>query len=49
MFDKSGGQCTWNKDAGECERWGASTVRPECNYWKPGLQDLPDPYYQGKP
>ncbi|XP_014552328.1 hypothetical protein COCVIDRAFT_110597 [Bipolaris victoriae FI3] len=49
MYDSKGGQCKTNPNAGECERWGATTVRPQCNYWKPGLQDLPDSYYQGKP
>ncbi|EDU40976.1 hypothetical protein PtrSN002B_005305 [Pyrenophora tritici-repentis] len=41
MIDSKGGQCVTNPNAGKCERWG-NDIRPECNYWKPGLQDLPD-------
>ncbi|XP_014554717.1 hypothetical protein COCVIDRAFT_104341 [Bipolaris victoriae FI3] len=42
MYDTKGALCKENNAAGYCERWGYSTVNPQCAYWKPGLPDLPN-------
>ncbi|EUC42409.1 hypothetical protein COCMIDRAFT_28952 [Bipolaris oryzae ATCC 44560] len=47
LYDSNGGLCATNRTAGECERWG-NLLRPQCDYWKPGLVDIPEPYYQGR-
>lgn len=42
LVDAKGGQCTENREAGRCERWGDTAGREECKDWKIGQPDFPD-------